>query len=60
MATFDDYVNDYKTATAKESAEARAKRVKEDLARAKKVKFAAKNNAEKDAELKAFKSMAGL
>lgn len=54
MATFDDYVNDYKTATAKESAEARAKRVKEDLARAKKVKFAAKNNAEKDAELKAF------
>jgi len=54
MATFDDYVNDYRTATAKESAEARAKRVKEDLARAKKVKFAAKNNAEKDAELKAF------
>jgi len=54
MATFDDYVNDYRTATAKESAEARAKRVKEDLARAKKVKFAAKNNAEKEAELKAF------
>ena len=54
MATFDDYVNDYKTATAKESAEARAKRIKEDLARAKKLKFAAKNIAEKDAELKAF------
>ena len=54
MATFDDYVNDYKAATAKESAQARAKRVKEDLVRAKKLKFAAKNIAEKDAELKAF------
>ena len=54
MATFDDYVNDYKAATAKESAEARARRIKADLARAKKLKFAAKNDAAKDAELKAF------
>ena len=54
MATFNDYVNDYKAATAKESAETRARRIKADLARAKKLKFAAKNDAAKDAELKAF------
>ena len=43
MATFNDYLNDYKTATAKESAAERAKRIQQDLARAKKLKFAAKN-----------------
>ena len=54
MATFNDYLNDYKTATAKESAAERAKRIQQDLARAKKLKFAAKTEQEKEAELNAF------
>lgn len=54
MATFNDYLNDYKTATAKESAAERAKRIQQELARAKKLKFAAKTEQQKDAELKAF------
>jgi len=54
MATFNDYLNDYKTATSKESAAARAKRIQEDLAKAKKLKFKAKNEQEKEAELQAF------
>jgi hypothetical protein len=54
MATFNDYLNDYKTATSKESAAARAKRIQEDLARAKKLKFAAKTEQQKEAELNAF------
>lgn len=54
MATFNDYLNDYKTATAKESAAERAKRIQQELARAKKLKFAAKTEQEKEAELNAF------
>jgi hypothetical protein len=54
MATFNDYLNDYKTATAKESAAERAKRVQQELAKAKKLKFAARTEQQKDAELKAF------
>lgn len=54
MATFNDYLNDYKTATAKESAAERAKRIQQDLARAKATKFRAKNEQEKEAELNAF------
>jgi hypothetical protein len=54
MATFNDYLNDYKTATAKESAAERAKRIQQELARAKKLKFAARNEQQKEAELNAF------
>lgn len=54
MATFNEYLNDYKAATAKESAAERAKRIQQELARAKKLKFAAKNEQEKEAELNAF------
>jgi hypothetical protein len=54
MATFNDYLNDYKTATAKESASERAKRIQQELAKAKKLKFAARTEQQKDAELKAF------
>jgi hypothetical protein len=54
MATFNDYLNDYTTATAKESAAERAKRIQQDLARARKLKFKAKNEQEKEAELNAF------
>jgi hypothetical protein len=54
MATFNDYLNDYKTATAKESAAERAKRIQQELAKAKKLKFAARTEQQKDAELKAF------
>ena len=54
MATFNDYLNDYKTATSKESAAARAKRIQQELAKAKKLKFKAKNEQEKEAELQAF------
>jgi hypothetical protein len=54
MAKFDDYLNDYTTATAKESAAERAKRIQQDLARAKKLKFAARNEQQKEAELNAF------
>jgi hypothetical protein len=54
MATFNDYLNDYTTATAKESAAERAKRIQQDLAKAKKLKFKAKNEQEKEAELQAF------
>jgi len=54
MATFNDYLNDYKTATAAESAAARSKRIQEELAKAKKLKFKAKNEQEKEAELQAF------
>ena len=54
MATFNDYLNNYKTATSKESAAARAKRIQQDLAKAKKLKFKAKNEQEKEAELQAF------
>jgi hypothetical protein len=54
MATFNDYLNDYKTATSKESAAERSKRIQQDLARAKKIKFAARNEQQKEAELNAF------
>jgi hypothetical protein len=54
MATFNDYLNDYKTATSKESAAARAKRIQEELARARKLKFAARTEQQKEAELNAF------
>jgi hypothetical protein len=54
MATFNDYLNDYTTATAKESAAERAKRIQQELAKAKKLKFKAKNEQEKEAELQAF------
>lgn len=54
MDTFNDYLNDYTTATAKESAAERAKRIQQDLAKAKKLKFKAKNEQEKEAELQAF------
>jgi len=54
MDTFNDYLNDYTTATAKESAAERAKRIQQDLARARKLKFKAKNEQEKEAELNAF------
>jgi len=54
MATFNEYLNDYKAATAKESAAERAKRIQQDLARAKATKFRAKNEQEKEAELNAF------
>lgn len=54
MADFNDYLNDYKTATANESAAARSKRTQQDLARAKKLKFAAQGLQQKEAELNAF------
>jgi hypothetical protein len=54
MATFNDYLNDYTTATAKESAAERAKRIQQELAKAKKLKFAARNEQQKEAELNAF------
>jgi len=54
MAKFDDYFNDYTTATAKESAAERAKRIQQELAKAKKLKFAARNEQQKEAELNAF------
>jgi len=54
MATFNDYLNDYTTATAKESAAERAKRIQQELAKAKKTKFNAKNEQEREAELSAF------
>ena len=54
MATFNDYLNDFKTATAAESAAARSKRIQKELAKAKKLKFKAKNEQEKEAELQAF------
>jgi hypothetical protein len=54
MATFNDYLNDYKTATSKESAAERSKRIQQELARAKKLKFAARNEQQKEAELNAF------
>jgi hypothetical protein len=54
MATFNDYLNDFKTATAAESAAARSKRIQEELAKARKLKFKAKNEQEKEAELQAF------
>lgn len=54
MATFNEYLNDYKAATAKESAAERTKRIQQELARAKATKFRAKNEQEKEAELNAF------
>jgi hypothetical protein len=54
MATFNEYLNNYTTATAKESAAERAKRVQQELAKAKKLKFAARNEQQKEAELNAF------
>ena len=54
MATFNDYLNDYKTATAAESSAARSKRIQQELAKAKKLKFKAKNEQEKEKELQAF------
>lgn len=54
MATFNDYLNDYKTATAKESAADRTKRINEALARAKASKSRAKTEQQKEAELNAF------
>jgi hypothetical protein len=54
MATFNDYLNDYKTATAKETAAERTKRINQALAAAKASKFRAKTEQQKDAELKAF------
>ena len=56
MATFNDYLNDYKTATAAESSAARSKRIQQELAKAKKLKFKAKNEQEKEKELQAFLS----
>lgn len=54
MATFNDYLNDYKTATAKESAAERNKRINQALAAAKASKFRAKTEQQKEAELSAF------
>lgn len=54
MANFNDYLDNYKTATANESAAARSKRIQQDLARAKKLKFAAQGEQQKEAELNAF------
>jgi hypothetical protein len=54
MATFNDYLNDYKTATAKESAAERNKRIKQALAAAKASKFRAKTEQQKESELSAF------
>jgi hypothetical protein len=54
MATFNDYVNDYKTTTSKETAAERTKRINQALAAAKATKSRAKTQQQKDAELKAF------
>ena len=54
MATFNDYVNDYKTTTSKETAAERTKRINQALATAKATKSRAKTEQQKDAELKAF------
>ena len=54
MATFNDYVNDYKTTTSKETAAERTKRINQALAAAKATKSRAKTEQQKDAELKAF------
>lgn len=54
MATFNDYVNDYKTTTSKETAAERTKRISQALAAAKATKSRAKTEQQKDAELKAF------
>lgn len=54
MATFNDYVNDYKTTTSKETAAERTKRINQALAAAKASKSRAKTEQQKDAELKAF------
>jgi hypothetical protein len=54
MATFNDYVNDYKTTTSKETAAERTKRINQALAAAKATKSRAKTEQQKDVELKAF------
>jgi hypothetical protein len=54
MATFNDYVNDYKKTTSKETATERTKRINQTLAAAKASKSRAKTEQQKDAELKAF------
>jgi hypothetical protein len=54
MATFNDYVNDYKTTTSKETSAERTKRINQALAAAKASKSRAKTEQQKDAELKAF------
>lgn len=54
MATFNDYLNDYKTTTSKETAAQRTKRINQALAAAKASKSRAKTEQQKDAELKAF------
>jgi hypothetical protein len=54
MATFNDYLNDYKTTTSKETAAERTKRINQTLAAAKASKSRAKTEQQKDAELKAF------
>jgi hypothetical protein len=54
MATFNEYLNDYKTTTSKETAAERTKRINQTLARAKASKSRAKTEQQKDAELKAF------
>jgi hypothetical protein len=54
MATFNDYVTDYKTTTSKETSAERTKRINQALARAKASKSRAKTEQQKDAELKAF------
>ena len=54
MATFNDYLNDYKTTTSKETAAERTKRINQALAAAKATKSRAKTEQQKDAELKAF------
>jgi hypothetical protein len=56
MATFNDYLNDYKTTTSTESSAARAKRIKEELAKAKATKTRGKTEQQKEAELQAFLS----
>lgn len=54
MATFNDYLNDYKTTTSTESSAARSKRIKEELARAKATRTRGKTEQQKEAELNAF------
>jgi hypothetical protein len=54
MATFNDYLNDYKTTTSKETSAERTKRINQALAAAKASKSRAKTEQQKDAELKAF------
>jgi hypothetical protein len=54
MATFNDYLNNYKTNTSQETAAQRNKRIKEQLARAKAAKSRATTEQQKEQELNAF------